>query len=278
MVSFYKHSIVDWRSGTVDLSDRAYRVYHVIVEEIMLNEGPVPLHERSLAGKANRSVRDFRAALDELVAAGKLIVQDGFVDNSRCEKELKGVRTNREHAASGGRVSGERRRNPSENNNESEAPLHSDANIKEKRREDREVVANAPTPLTDFSDEKSRVVPIRRQVPKASDEQRVRFWSAWKHRRAADSRKQAWALFDRKVASGADPEAIIRAAEAYQSGLKDPSYVALATTWLNRELWTQTEEQTAAQRPDRDAYIRFMVDRQDKTPEEAAAEYARRWG
>ena len=96
MASFYKHHIMDWRSGTSSLSDRAYRVYHVIIEEIMLNDGPVPLHERSLAGKSNRSTRDFRAALAELVEAGKVIVKDGFLHNPRAEAELDAIQKSRE--------------------------------------------------------------------------------------------------------------------------------------------------------------------------------------
>lgn len=96
MASFYKHHIMDWRSGTSSLSDRAYRVYHVIIEEIMLNDGPVPLHERSLAGKSNRSTRDFRAALAELVAAEKVIVKDGFLHNPRAEAELDAIQKSRE--------------------------------------------------------------------------------------------------------------------------------------------------------------------------------------
>lgn len=96
MASFYKHHIMDWRSGTSGLSDRAYRVYHVIIEEIMLNDGAVPLHERSLAGKSNRSTRDFRAALAELVEAGKVIVKDGFLHNPRAEAELDAIQKSRE--------------------------------------------------------------------------------------------------------------------------------------------------------------------------------------
>lgn len=136
MVAFYKHNIVDWRSGTVNLSDRAYRLYHVLIEEIMLNEGPVPLHERSLAGKSNRSTRDFRAALQELVDAGKITVQDGFVSNSRCESELNTVRTNRETAANGGRNSGEVRRKDKEINADCEAPLPS---APEHKREEKRI-------------------------------------------------------------------------------------------------------------------------------------------
>lgn len=107
MATFYKHHIMDWRSGTSGLSDRAYRVYHVIIEEIMLNDGPVPLHERSLAGKSNRSTRDFRAALAELIEAGKVIAKDGFLHNPRAEAELDAMQNGREKYPKGPRKGAE---------------------------------------------------------------------------------------------------------------------------------------------------------------------------
>ncbi len=157
MVQFYKHDIAQWRGGTVMLSDRAYRVYHVLVEEIMVNEGPVALHERSLAGKANRSVRDFKAAMEELIGFGKITVRGGFVHNSRCENELRSIRTNREHASTGGRVSGEVRKKPNENKVDEEAPLPSATKPKreEKRVEKKEI--------SDPSDPRPK--PVRTQYP-----------------------------------------------------------------------------------------------------------------
>jgi len=109
MVAFYKHDIHAWRGGTGKLSDRAYRVYHIIVEEIMAQEGPIALHEKSLAGLSNRSVRDFRAAIEELIKAGKIVFDDaGRIGNGRTEKELRSIKINRENAAKGGRILRER--------------------------------------------------------------------------------------------------------------------------------------------------------------------------
>lgn len=112
----------------------------------MLHEGPIPLHERSLAGKANRSIRDFNAAMGELLTAGKLSVRDGFVTNSRCENELGSIRENRDNAAKGGRKSGETRSASNENNDLHEAPLRSETNIKEKRREEKKDIAEPSVP------------------------------------------------------------------------------------------------------------------------------------
>lgn len=110
MVGFYKHEISAWRNGTGALSDRAYRVYHVIIEEIMLNEGPIPLHERSLAGKANRSTRDFRAAIQELLTLKKIEIENGYIDNLRTKIELDDILLNRKNASLGGKNSAKSRR------------------------------------------------------------------------------------------------------------------------------------------------------------------------
>lgn len=168
MVQFYKHDIAQWRSGTVMLSDRAYRVYHVLVEEIMLNEGPIPLHERSLAGKSNRSVRDFNAALAELIGAGKVSVRGGFVENSRAEKELTTIRDNREHAAKGGRNSGGSRKIANENKAADEAPLRDATKPKreEKTREDKKEISQPSV---------ARPKPVRTQYP----DDFLEFWNGY---------------------------------------------------------------------------------------------------
>lgn len=165
MVAFYKHSIIDWRNGTAQLSDRAYRVYHVVIEQIYLNEGPIRLHERTLAGLSNRSVRDLQRALEELYEVGKLSLVDGRLHNRRASFELEGVEANRENAGKGGRTPrGNPARSPrevgeiaptteralrdtqeilSEINGRNEAPLHSDGSLKDKTRLEKtvEVVA-----------------------------------------------------------------------------------------------------------------------------------------
>lgn len=103
MVAFYKRDIPAWREGTRHLSDRAYRVYDVIVAEIMIHEGPFRLHERQLAGESNRSVRDLRAAIAELVEVGKIHIDElGFIHNARCQRELDAIFANRANAAKGG--------------------------------------------------------------------------------------------------------------------------------------------------------------------------------
>lgn len=99
MASFYKHDIEAWSRATISLSDRDYRVYHVIVCEIMRAEAPILNHDRMLAGLTNRSTRDVRAAIAALEAAGLILVSHGFIDNKRCAEELAELRDAKRRAA-----------------------------------------------------------------------------------------------------------------------------------------------------------------------------------
>lgn len=239
MVAFYKHDIAQWRSGTVSLSDRAYRVYHVIVEEIMLNEGPVPLHERSLAGKANRSVRDFRAALDELVTFGKVSIRDGFVTNSRAEKELNGIRTNREHAANGGRKSAEQRKNDNDINAAVQAPLASASNHKreEKRREEIETSSLCPKPVrTQYPDEFEEFWSLYPTDQNMSKKQAHVVWQ----RMAVDDRQKAIASLPAYNAyCAAHPDYRPKHADGYLKHAKYEGHLAAAQKIATRSVYVE---------------------------------------
>lgn len=137
MVAFYKHDIPSWMDGTEALSDGAYRAYHVVVQLIYLNEGPITLNEHGIAGRCRQSVRTFKIHLDELIAAGKLRLENGKLLNSRAEKELEKIDENRVNAGKGGVNSGKSRRGVSKSLKDKEAgeaPLQEDRSLKDKTR------------------------------------------------------------------------------------------------------------------------------------------------
>ena len=88
MVKFYKHDIADWMDGTEGLSDGAYRAYHVICQLIYLNEGPIKIHERGLAGRCNQRVDHFKRNLNDLLTVGCVVSNDGLLSVYRCSNEL----------------------------------------------------------------------------------------------------------------------------------------------------------------------------------------------
>ncbi|WP_342152351.1 DUF1376 domain-containing protein [Methylorubrum sp. SB2] len=225
MVGFYKHDIPAWMDGTEALSDGAYRVYHVVIQLIMLNEGPIALNERGLAGRCNQTLKLFLRHLDELVRAGKLVVAAGRIENARAARELDSVRKNRENAGKGGKISGQRR-NPSadlenepakplENNDQDEAPLHKDRSLKEKRRED------SP------------------KAPKGAEpEGFAEWWEAYPPRDGANPRAPAAARYALALKAGVLPETLLAAVRAYaaelrRAGKTNTEYVKQAQFWLS---------------------------------------------
>ncbi|KQQ23717.1 hypothetical protein ASF53_05165 [Methylobacterium sp. Leaf123] len=255
MVGFYKHDIPAWMDGTEALSDGAYRAYHVIVQLIMLNEGPIALNERGLAGRCNQTLKLFLRHLDELVRAGKLVVEGGRISNSRAARELDSVQKNRENAGKGGKISGQRRKNPADlengtanllqNNEPSEVPLHKDRSLKEKRRED--------TPV----------------VPKGTEpEGFAEFWAAYPRRRGDNPRKTALKAYAAAIGRGATPAAMMVGVGRYAAHLAEigkigTEFVAQASTWLNQDRFEPPTGQAgplSGQPPDHSAYLAGLTD------------------
>ncbi|UMY16644.1 YdaU family protein [Methylobacterium organophilum] len=227
MVGFYKHDIPAWMDGTEALSDGAYRVYHVVVQLIMLNEGPITLNTRGLAGRCNQTLKIFQRHLDELVASGKLTLEDGRISNDRAARELDSVRKNRENAGKGGKISRQQRKTPADlendadkplkNNDYTEAPLNNDRSLKEKRRED--------TPI----------------VPKGTDpEGFAEFWAAYPKRSGDNPRKTAVKAYGGAIRRGATRARIMEGVRRYAAQLAEggkigTEFVAQAATWLNQD-------------------------------------------
>jgi uncharacterized protein YdaU (DUF1376 family) len=138
MVTFYKHHIPDWMEGTESLDDAEYRVYHVIVQLIYLNEGPILNHERGIAGRCRMHVLTYRKALRALLELKKLgLTEDGRIANLRATSELLSVNRNRTNAALGGvrsRSVSKSPRKPLENNGQATASLFDMSSLKDKTR------------------------------------------------------------------------------------------------------------------------------------------------
>jgi hypothetical protein len=166
MVTWFKHDIPAWMNGTESLSDGAYRLYHVICQLIYLNEGPIALNERGLAGRCRQTVRTFHRNLTELLSANKLTLRKGHLSNPRAELELKKIQENRKNAGKGGGSSGESRKTKTksptkllENNDPGQAPLQNSRSLKEKKREEESK-----------QDEDARTTALRISIVKAFEE------------------------------------------------------------------------------------------------------------
>jgi uncharacterized protein YdaU (DUF1376 family) len=105
MATFYKHDIASWMDGTEELSHEAYRALHVIVQLIMLNESPIVLNERGLAGRCNMPTKRFMKAVAELIDARKITLRNGKIWNERAQEELENIQKHRGNSAKGGKIS-----------------------------------------------------------------------------------------------------------------------------------------------------------------------------
>jgi hypothetical protein len=121
--------------GTEDLNDREYRAYHVVLQCIYLQEGPIKCNERGLAGRCNQDVRVFRKALAGLVDKNKLIWIGGDLFNVCAAQELHGIDMNRIRAGHGGTRRAERAAKRLKNKGEGQASLELLRSLKEKKRQ-----------------------------------------------------------------------------------------------------------------------------------------------
>ena len=240
MVGFYKHDIPAWMDGTEALSDGAYRAYHVIVQLIMLNEGPIARNDRGIAGRCNQTLKTFLRNLAELITVGKIQVVDCKLDNGRAASELVAIRANRANATKGGKISRKSEKisenlekTPAElekiqessgiydtkslkTNDPIQASLKDGLSLKEKRRED--------SPI----------------VPKGTDpEGFAEFWQAYPKRDGDNSRKTALRAYGKVIGSGVTPAAILSAVRAHAADMRakdkfGTELVPMAATWLNQ--------------------------------------------
>lgn len=93
MASWYRHDIAAWMDGTEGLGDAEYRVYHIVCQLIYLNEGPIRVNEKGIAGRCNMHVLTFRPVLRKLVVTGMLKMTDDRLSNPRASTELKRLKS-----------------------------------------------------------------------------------------------------------------------------------------------------------------------------------------
>jgi uncharacterized protein YdaU (DUF1376 family) len=145
MAGWFKHDIAAWMDGTENLDHEAYRAYHVICQLIYLNEGPIRSNSEGIAGRAKMSVRMFRRALETLISLGLISEKNGRLSNSRAEKEIENLETNRKNASKGGKSKAK----SLENNDTTLAslPESSALRLEKTRLEKKE---SAPAPIVDL--------------------------------------------------------------------------------------------------------------------------------
>jgi len=131
MVNWYKHDIPAWMDNTESLPDGAYRTHHVICQLIYLNEGPIRLNEKGIAGRCNQHILAFRKHMNLLLTSGRLTLNpDQTLSQPRANLELERIGRNRVNAGLGGKA-----KNKSLINNTSYLPTLKDTSAHKTREE-----------------------------------------------------------------------------------------------------------------------------------------------
>ena len=122
MLEYYQHYIANWRARTASLTADQYRVFHILIEEAVIEEGPIVPHVKALAGKANMSARRLTRAVQDLVDLGEVTRgENGKLSCAYADERLDHVeewQANARKAGAASALSRKKRREGSENPNE----------------------------------------------------------------------------------------------------------------------------------------------------------------
>lgn len=113
MSAWYKMNPIDWNDGTDDLTLEQEAAYLRICHAIYITERPVRANGFVIAGLLRCGERKATRLLEELVEAGKLVIEDGLIANRRALEEVSTrgrVRVERQSAGSRGGVASARSR------------------------------------------------------------------------------------------------------------------------------------------------------------------------
>lgn len=139
MSEFYKMVPAIWDNATAHLTLEQEAALLRLVNAINKNDAPVPNVDRVLAGLFRSSTRKARALVRDLIEAGKIYEEDGFLWSERAREDVvsRSVRSklNAESGAKGGRTRAERAAKSLENQSQPQATPSS--RIEENRREEK---------------------------------------------------------------------------------------------------------------------------------------------
>jgi uncharacterized protein YdaU (DUF1376 family) len=125
MTDWYKMNPVDWNDGTDDLTLEQEGAYLRICNAIYISERPIRDNMFVVAGLLRCSDRKARRLVDDLVKAGKLVIEDGHILNRRAVDEVSArVRLRMERQSNGSRggsKTAEKRANALKDNEEAPA-------------------------------------------------------------------------------------------------------------------------------------------------------------
>ena len=131
-----KWSPADFLNGIVGLNPQEVAVYVVVINLIYDSGGPIKYRPEALAKRLRMQLRTLGAAINALVNDHeKLVLEDGYLTNSRASEELSERADHAEKSGENGRKSGKDRKNP-ENYGVKINENNGDVATKERREEE----------------------------------------------------------------------------------------------------------------------------------------------
>ncbi len=231
MSSFYKMEPLKWDRGTDDLSLEQEAAYLRVVNAINAADQPIRANHRLLAGMWRCNERKAKRLLGELIKAGKVTIEDGWIFNRKAmedvsnRRELSVKRASSGH--SGGIESGKSRSKTLKNKETNEA--NASSRIEENRREEKK---EPPLPPEGERGEAKKRSPAEK--PARFDE----FWEVYPHRAGKKGRAPAEQAYRRALSRGTSEQEIIDGArrergrpEVIRGFARDPR------TWLTQMGW-----------------------------------------
>lgn len=127
----------DALAGMLSLTLEERGAYQTVLDLIYDRGCPIADNERMLAGYMGCSIRKWRALREALIRQGKLTATEGFLSNSRAEKQLENdAKTRRklaENGAKGGRNRAENAKSVNKNSDGEQAELKPGSSLPDTR-------------------------------------------------------------------------------------------------------------------------------------------------
>lgn len=96
---YYKRFPRDFLEGSIGMSLETKGAYAIVLDLIYMRDGRLPDDARFIAGQLGCSVRKWSAIREELIARGKLKVEEGFISNFRADYLLEETRKYQDNQA-----------------------------------------------------------------------------------------------------------------------------------------------------------------------------------
>jgi uncharacterized protein YdaU (DUF1376 family) len=216
----------DWLGGTRGMSAAETGIYITLIATMYERCEPVPEDHQRLARLCGSPYTRFVAALENLIAEGKILRTERGLWNERVQKEneLRSEKRNTAQLAANTRWATKLNKN-NESDDANALPTECDGNANQK-------------PDTRTIKKKERLLvhshPERDFFPD--------FWLAYPRRDGPNPKKPAREVFLRLVAKGVDPQRLIDAAMALAREHPAPTrFIPQAKTWLSQERFDADE-------------------------------------